>query len=263
MSTGEAIIMGVLEGLTEFLPISSSGHLIVVREWLGIPLVGGLAFDAALQGAATLAIVVYFWKDLWGYAAALLRPQSPLGREALYLVLATIPALAIGMLAEPYLETSLRSAYVVAITLIVGSFVMVIGELSYATRKTADQNLSALRALCIGFFQSLALLPGMSRSGMTMVGGMIMGLSREHATRVAFLLGAPLLLGSAGKKILDMVQGTAGPVDVYGLLVASVVAFVVGLAVIHFLLQYLRTHTLWVFIWYRVILALVILATIT
>jgi undecaprenyl-diphosphatase len=140
---------------------------------------------------------------------------------------------------------------------------MVLGELSYATRKTADQNLSMMRALCIGFFQSLALLPGMSRSGMTMVGGMVMGLSREHATRVAFLLGAPLLLGSAGKKILDIVQGTEGAVDVRALLIASAVAFVVGLAVIHFLLKYLRTHTLWIFIWYRVALALLILATIT
>jgi undecaprenyl-diphosphatase len=247
MTTIEAIILGVLEGLTEFLPISSSGHLIVVREWLGIPLVGGLAFDAALQGAATLAIVVYFWKDLWGYAQALLRPRSPLGKEALYLVLATIPALVLGILVEPYLDAT-RSAYIVAITLIVGSFVMVLGELSYATRKTADQNLSMMRALCIGFFQSLALLPGMSRSGMTMVGGMVMGLSREHATRVAFLLGAPLLLGSAGKKILDIVQGTEGAVDVRALLIASAVAFVVGLAVIHFLLKYLRTHTLWIFI---------------
>jgi undecaprenyl-diphosphatase len=262
MTTTEAIILGALEGLTEFLPISSSGHLIVVREWLGIPLVGGLAFDAALQGAATLAIVVYFWKDLWGYARALLSPRSPLSKEAFYLVLATIPALVLGILVEPYLEGA-RSAYIVAITLIVGSFIMVLGELSYATRKAADQNLSALRALCIGFFQSLALLPGMSRSGMTMVGGMVMGLSREHATRVAFLLGAPLLLGSAGKKIVDMFQGTEGAIDLYGLLVASAVAFVVGLAVIHFLLKYLRTHTLWIFIWYRVALALLILATIT
>jgi undecaprenyl-diphosphatase len=92
---------------------------------------------------------------------------------------------------------------------------------------------------------------------------MVMGLSREHATRVAFLLGAPLLLGSAGKKIVDMFQGTEGAIDLYGLLVASAVAFVVGLAVIHFLLKYLRTHTLWIFIWYRVALALLILATIT
>ena len=256
MTTFDAIILGIVQGLTEFLPISSSGHLIIAREVFGITTAGGLAFDAVLQCATALAIALYFWRDLYSLARGTLAREREALFEVLYLAVATVPAVLLGILLEEAMETVFRSVALVAGTLIVGSLIM--AAIEWIVRAQARSELTAPRAISIGLFQALALVPGMSRSGMTIVGGMLAGLSREAATRFAFLLGIPVLLGSGLKKILDIAQGTDSAGALMPLAVGGVVAFVVGLLVIHYLLKFLRTHTLMPFVWYRLALAAVL-----
>lgn len=257
MTTSDAIILGIVQGLTEFLPISSSGHLIIARELFGITTAGGLAFDAVLQCATAIAIVLYFWRDLWMLARGFFARDAAAMREVFYLVLATIPAVALGVLLEQAMETVFRNILLVIGALVVGS--AIIASIEWLVRTRGTEPLSVPRALGVGLFQSLALVPGMSRSGMTIVGGMLMGLSREAATRFAFLLGIPVLLGSGVKKIFDITHGGNIPVETSALVWGGCVAFVVGILVIHFLLKFLRTHTLMPFVYYRLALAVFLL----
>ncbi len=253
MTTFDAIILGIVQGLTEFLPISSSGHLIIAREVFGITTEGGLAFDAVLQCATALAIVLYFWRDLFALARGTFSRERRVLTEVLYLAVATVPAVILGILLEDAMETVFRNVALVAGTLVVGSVIM--AAIEWIVRAQARTEMTVPRAVSIGLFQALALVPGMSRSGMTIVGGMLAGLSREAATRFAFLLGIPVLLGSGLKKIFDIAQGTDSAGAIGPLVLGGMVAFAVGLLVIHFLLKFLRTHTLMPFVWYRLVLA--------
>jgi undecaprenyl-diphosphatase len=230
------IILGLVQGLTEFIPVSSSGHLIVAREFLTLH-GNDLAFDAVLQLATVLAVLVYFRKDLW----ALLFDWKKLK----IVVLATIPAVILGLLLENYMETVFRNVLLVAIMLVVGSFIMLLSEF-FATK---DKTLNLKNGFIIGVFQCLALIPGMSRSGMTISGGLFTGLDREAATRFSFLLSFPIIFGSGLKKVLDIQSFDLS----FGL--AFLTAFIVGLAAIHFLIKFLKTHTLRAFAWYRIFFA--------
>lgn len=231
-----AIILGIVQGLTEFIPVSSSGHLILAREFLSVH-GNDLAFDAVLQLATVLAVLVYFWKDLWG----LLYDWKKLK----IIILATIPAVVFGLLLEKYMETVFRNVLLVAIMLAVGSFIMLLSEYF----STKDKTLTLKNGFIIGLFQCLALIPGMSRSGMTISGGLFTGLSREEATRFSFLLSFPIILGSGLKKAFDIQSFDLS----FGL--AFLTAFIVGLAAIHFLIKFLKNHSLRAFAWYRILLA--------
>jgi undecaprenyl-diphosphatase len=257
-----AIILGAVQGLTEFLPISSSGHLLIVRDLLHLPLVGTLTFDAVLQCATVLAVLVYFARDLWGIVVSAFRyavgkPISEIERTYLWaIVLGTIPAIIFGVLLESKMDTVFRNVNLVAVALLAGSALM-----WYAQKKTeqsqGEKGLTIKKGIIIGFFQSLALVPGISRSGATISGGLLNGLSRAEATRFSFLLSVPILVGSGLKKLLEVdftaSSGTLGP-----LFIASIVSSLIGLLAIHYFIKYLKTHNLSVFIWYRVLLALVI-----
>ena len=245
----DAIILGIVQGLTEFIPVSSSGHLIVVRQFLGINTEGGLAFDAVLQLATTLAVILYFWKDIWN-----LRNNWKLIK---ILIIATIPAVVLGLLLEKKMETVFRDPKLVTVTLIFGALLMFVAERIYKSRFVNQNPLTLKRGFVIGLFQSLALIPGTSRSGSTVSGGLIMGLNREEATRFSFILSVPILLGTGAKKLLEIIKAGSfdgGPALAWG----SVTAFVVGLFAIHFLLNYLKKHTLNAFVVYRIILAVVL-----
>ncbi|MSR72999.1 undecaprenyl-diphosphatase UppP [Candidatus Parcubacteria bacterium] len=258
----EAIILGAIQGITEFLPISSSGHLIIIREVLGLKNVGSLSFDAVLQLATTLAVIVYFWKDL----IALVRVRDTKKKILIWaIVVGTIPAAILGFIFEQKIDSVFRNAHTVAWALIAGSVLFFIAERYSAQRalKNIDagligqqKELSVLRGFWVGCFQVLALIPGMSRSGSTISGGLLTGMKREEVVRFSFLLSVPILLGSGLKKLFDL--GASGTVDT-SLVVGSLVAFVVGLASIHFLIKYLQKHTLNVFIVYRILLAVVVL----
>lgn len=261
MDLASGIILGAVQGLTEFLPISSSGHLILAREVFGLETQYGLSVDAILQLATSLAILVYFWRDFWGIAVAAfnwLRGRVIPSKERILigaLVLGTIPAVILGLLLEPVMETTFRNAELVAWTLILGALFFYIAE-RLAKR---SQELNLKRGFWIGMFQALALIPGMSRSGSAIAGGLLLGLSRTQAARFGFMLGFPIIFGSGMKKLLEL--GFDGDLFVLGLplLAGAATAFIVGVLAIYGMMRYLKNHTLTVFILYRVILAVFVL----
>lgn len=259
MSYIDAIILGLVQGITEFLPISSSGHLILMRELLGLQTEGGLAFDAVLQLATTIAVILYFSKDLWLISQTALRKlgRLPVNQKEITLLYAlligTIPAVIFGLLLESLMETLFRSSILVAGVMILGSLLFVYAEWVY--HSSVPQNIMTVRkGLQIGFFQCLALVPGVSRSGASIAGGMLLGLSRIEAARFSFLLAIPIMLGAGSKKLIELLH-VGSSEDWTMVIVGSAVAFVTGMAAIHFLLSFIRRHTLWPFIWYRLLLA--------
>lgn len=259
MDITSSLILGIVQGATEFLPISSSGHLILAREVMGLNVSGGLAFDAVLQLATALAVFIYFRVDFWhliqAFVSLLLRKRAEAKEKTLLfaLILGTIPAMIFGLLLENYMETTFRTPLFVVVTLLLGSL------LFYVAERAGKQNeaLTVKKGLWVGFFQSLALFPGTSRSGATISGGLIFGLTREEAARFSFLLSFPIIFGSGLLKAFDMIHGGVGLGE--DLLVGSAAAFIVGICAIHYLLRYLRHHTLNIFIWYRIILAGIVL----
>jgi len=226
-----SIILGAVQGLTEFIPVSSSGHLIIVREILGLNGLYSLAFDAVLHLATSLAILIYFRKDIWRLLTTTY--NWTLGKEIeredrnllVALVLGTIPVVVVAFLFEGFITDEIRSPIVVAVALIAGSIVFWIAE------QMAEQNrhLTPRRGALAGIFQIFALLPGISRSGITISGGLFMGLNRETATRFSFLLAFPLVFGVGLKKLYDLgVDGLL--VDLGGtLMVGFITAFVFGI----------------------------------
>lgn len=253
MDSWSAVVLGVVQGITEFLPISSSGHLILARDVFSFATEYGLAIDAVLQLATVLAVIVYFYKDLLSIVT---ERKYALG---LALLVGTVPAIMVGLFVEDLMETVFRSAHLVAYALLAGSVILLAAEY-YGRRTSIDRHIGWREGLVVGFFQCLALVPGMSRSGMTISGGMFLGLTREEAARFGFLLAVPILLGSGLKKLLDL--ESTGVLTTIGmpLLIGSLSAFVSGIIAIHVLLLIVRRTPLTVFVVYRVLIAVLILA---
>jgi undecaprenyl-diphosphatase len=263
MSLLTAIILGVLQGVTEFLPISSSGHLILAREFFGLVTPHPLAVDAVLQLATILAVALYFRKDLLGIAFSALRmlarkPVEAADRVMVWAIaLGTVPVVAAGLLLEDLMETTFRDAALVAVTLILGGAFMLCAE----RQAKQDKPLTVRKGVGIGLFQMLALVPGVSRSGATISGGLFLGLTREAAARFSFLLAFPAIAGSGLKKLLELGGDAALPAIAVPLALSFATSFVVGLACIHVLLRYLRSHSLRAFAWYRFALAAAVIFT--
>jgi undecaprenyl-diphosphatase len=259
MELVDAIILGLVQGITEFLPISSTGHLVLAREWLMIEGINALAFDAILHFATTAAVILYFWSDLWRLLQVALRklgrlPVAQKDMILLYaLIIGTIPAVIIGVILEPFVVANLQTASIVAMVLFCASIFFLYTEWRY-TVAPPRETLTLKKGLQIGCFQALALLPGMSRSGTTIAGGMLLGLTRIEATRFSFLLAIPITLGVGIKKTLDLMQ-TDGEVEWTLIAAGASVAFVTSLFVIHFFLAFIRRYTLWPFVWYGIILS--------
>lgn len=255
----DAIVLGFIQGFTEFLPVSSSGHLIIFRDVFSLSADHALAFDAMLHLATLGAVVLYFSKDLWSLSQAFLRlvGRLPVNQKELTLlkalIIGTIPAATAGYFGEQLIETYVSSALAVVFLLCLAAFLFIFAEWRYLNNPVSA-NLNVNNAWYIGLFQMLALLPGFSRSGMTIAGGMLLGLSRYEAARFSFLLAIPIIAGAGTKKFIDLVAVSA---DVsWGVLWAgTAVAFVVAILVIHFFLSFIRRYTLWPFIWYTFILA--------
>jgi len=247
MTFFQSAILGLVQGLTEFIPVSSTGHLIIAREFLGLPLLGTISFDATLQLATALAVICYFWRDI----LSLYKNKKLL----LALIIGTIPAVIFGLLLEDYMDSNFRSVYVVAGSLIVGSVVFWLAE-KFAKQST---EINIKNSIIIGLFQCLALVPGFSRSGATISGGLFTGLKREEAARFSFLLSIPIILGSGLKKLFDIYSAGELATLESSLLIASIFAFVSGILAIHFLIKFLKNHSLNYFGVYRIILAIVII----
>lgn len=258
MSILEAILLGITQGVTEFLPISSTGHLILVRSLFSESAYGTLSFDAILQLSTTFAVLIYFRKDLLDilfsiYKFFIKREVDENFKLSIFIFIGTIPAIFFGILLEEKMNTVFRDVKYVSLFLILGGALMYFAE-RYHKNILNFQKLNFRNSLKIGLFQSLALLPGFSRSGSTISGGLFSSLGRVEAVRFSFLLSVPILLGTGIKKLTEIGSISNKP----ELLVSSLFAFIFGILSIHFLLKFLKSQKLYVFIIYRIILSFVI-----
>jgi undecaprenyl-diphosphatase len=247
-----AALLGVVQGLTEFLPVSSTAHLILVSDLLNLdPDRFGLSFDVALHLGTALAVLLYFARTWTGFAVDLFRGRW---RIPALIALGTAPAAIAGALFQSSIERELRGPLVVATGLVVGSIVFVAAE-AIARQRRAMTEVGLADALLIGVAQAIALIPGISRSGITISAGLARELRREDATRFAFLLATPVILGAGAKTLLDARKAAellAAP-DV--LAVGFVLSFLSGLAAVAFMVRFLRGHSLNWFVAYRLVLA--------
>ncbi len=263
MTTLDAIILGLIQGITEFLPVSSSGHLILVTDFLGVLSNSSLAFDAVLHLATATAVLLYFRRDFWLMFQALLRKLGRLPvdeREVarvVALLVGTVPAVIVGLLLEDIMATVFRNPLLVALSLVAGSLLFIFAEWRYYNT-VPHSEITLATGVKVGLFQCLALIPGFSRSGATIAGGMLMGLTRSEAARFGFMLAVPLLLGAGIKKLLELLA-VGGDISVSVIAIGAGTAFFVGLLAIHFMITFVRQYSLWPFIWYRLFLALMVI----
>ncbi|OAG27427.1 undecaprenyl-diphosphatase UppP [Thermodesulfatator autotrophicus] len=246
----EAIALGVLQGITEFLPISSSGHLILAEKFFNIKGTS-LTFDVFLHMGTLLAVLIYFWQD-WRNVLSFKRDEKNNPRLIFYLALATIPGVIAGLLLEDAVATVFRSAERVAFMLVFMSLPMILAEI-FSRQKASVYQLNLSKALVIGCAQALAVIPGTSRSGITMSAGMLVGLKRPEAARFSFLLSAPIIAGAGLYEALKVWQGGEHFSIVY--VIGFLASFISGIAVIAWLLRFLRAHTFYPFVIYRILLA--------
>ncbi|ACF46710.1 undecaprenol kinase [Prosthecochloris aestuarii DSM 271] len=275
MSLFEAIILGIAQGLTEFLPISSTAHLRIVPALAGWQ-DPGAAFTAIVQIGTLIAVLIYFFRDIVTISGAVIKGlmnASPLGtpdaKMGWMIAAGTIPIVVFGLLFKTEIETSLRSLYWISAALITLAIILSLAEWLIKKRIAKGiepKSMSDIRwkeALIIGLVQSIALIPGSSRSGVTITGGLFMNLSRETAARFSFLLSLPAVFAAGIYQLYKSWDSLmASTNDLVNLIVATLVAGIVGYASIAFLITFLKQHSTAVFIIYRIALGLTILALI-
>jgi undecaprenyl-diphosphatase len=262
----EAIVLGIVQGLTEFLPISSTAHLRIVPAFAGWE-DPGAAFTAVTQLGTMLAVLFYFREDLRRIARAWLvslrRPRLRRGLDARlgwYIVLGTVPIGIFGVLFKDQIETGARDLYLIGTALIVLGLILLLAERVGTHDRTIEQ-VRTRDGFTIGLAQALALVPGVSRSGATITAGLFMGLDRPAAARFSFLLSVPAVVLSGLLELGTILEGKEGETtSLFGLAVATLLAFASGWASIAFLLRFLATHSTAVFVVYRVVLGALVLA---
>jgi undecaprenyl-diphosphatase len=264
----QAIILGVVEGLTEFLPVSSTGHLTIAEQVLNLKVdsLGVTAFTAIIQVGAILAAIIYFWRDIVAIVAAFFRGlfsasarQDPEWRMSLAVIVGSVPIAVVGLLAKSFIEGPLRSLWVVAVGLIAWSGVMVFAERA-GSQQRGEKDVSVRDGLFIGVAQVFALIPGVSRSGATISAGLLRNLDRLTATRMAFFLGIPALTAAGALEAVSARKDVAATVGWGPTAVGTAVSFVVGYASIAWLLKFVTRHSIAVFVWYRIGLGLLLIA---
>ena len=266
MTITEAIVLGLVQGLTEFIPVSSTAHLLIVPSVLGWgdP---GAAVSAVIQFGTLLAAIIYFFRDvirlIGGFFRGLMtrRPLADVdSREAWLVVIGTIPIVVLGLLFKKHIESTFRGLWIVTTMVIVVAILMQVAE-AYAKRRQMRgfDDMTVTDAVAIGLGQCLALIPGSSRSGSTIMPAIFRGIDRPTAARYSFLLSIPAV-GGAGFLELFKERHALGALGWPPIIVAIVVAFISGYASIWFLIRYLRTHTTHVFIYYRYVLGAAMIA---
>ena len=263
----QAIVLGIVQGLTEFLPVSSSGHLIVVPELLGWddPFIESLAFSVMLHIATLLALLIYFrsdWLRLIPAGLATLRDRSfrgdPDRKLAWLLAASTVPAVIVGVLLNDLIETAFREPRLVAMTLVAGAAVLWVAD-RLGSRQREISGLTFPAAIGIGAAQALALVPGVSRSGISISAGLLAGLNREAAARFAFLMATPITAGAGLWELRKIIAGEVGvELPIVPLLAGMAASLVAGLLAIAVLMRYLRTNGVGIFVAYRIALAALI-----
>jgi undecaprenyl-diphosphatase len=253
---------GMVQGLTEFLPISSSGHLLLLHDIIKLN-VDSLSFDASLHLGTLLALFLFFYKDIYRLIIAFFRSiakrkvQESFEKLSWFIVIGSIPAAILGYFFESKIETVLRNPWIVVTTLVIGGLLFFLVERKGAKQKTIE-TMSMKDAIAIGCAQALALIPGLSRSGITITAGMAWGFTRYDAARFSFLLSLPVVLGAGLKKLLDVYEiGFTGN-EMLIFIVGIVSSAVFGIFAIRILLRYTQKHSLNVFGYYRIVLALIV-----
>lgn len=264
MSWFEAIILGIVQGLTEFLPVSSTAHLRIAPAFLGWDDPGAL-FTAVIQLGTMLAVVIFFWRDLvritGTWTASLRRPElrgELDARMGWYVIIATVPIGVAGLAFRDQIENGARNLYLIGATLIVLGLILLAAE-KVGTRSRPLTEVGLRDAVWVGIAQALALVPGTSRSGATITAGLFLGMEREAAARFSFLLSIPAIVLSGLFGLTELINGD-GDVSFLALAISTAAAFIVGYASIAFLLRYLASHSTMVFVIYRVALGALVLA---
>jgi undecaprenyl-diphosphatase len=259
----EAFVLGVVQGLTEFLPISSTAHLRIVPALLGWK-DPGAAYSAVIQLGTVVAVLAYFWKDIIKLTKAFVRglvDRQPFGTEdsrlAWFVGLGTIPIALCGLLLKEYIKTSLRSLYVISASLIILAIVLFFVE-RFASHKRTIGQLTLKDGIIVGLWQALALIPGSSRSGTTITGALSLGLRREDAARYSFLLSIPATTLAGLLEMKDLFEATSRP-SLGALVMGTVVSFIAGIVAISGLLRFLKNQSMFVFVVYRIVLGVLLL----
>ncbi len=261
MSLVESILLGIVQGLTEFLPISSSAHQRIVPALLGWE-DPGAAFTAVTQIGTETAVVIYFRHEVWAILTTWLRSlrdprlrSEPEARMGWYLIVATIPIAVFGLVFEHEIETGARNLWLIGTTLVVFGIVLGYADWRGSPHTRSIDQLSTRDGVLIGLAQSLALIPGVSRSGATMSAGLLIGLERPAAAKFGFLLAIPAVVASGVFQLQGIISGEEGGDEPLGyVLLATAIAFVVGYAAIAWFLRYLSHHSVRVFVGYRLAL---------
>jgi undecaprenyl-diphosphatase len=260
----EAIVLGIAQGLTEFLPISSTAHLRIVPAFAGWEDPGAF-FTAVVQLGTMLAVVIYFWRDLLRivrvWFLSLRRPElrgELDARMGWYVIVATIPIVIFGVAFRDQIETGARNLYLIGVMLIVLGLVLLAADWT-SKRVREVEDVGARDAIWVGLAQALALIPGTSRSGATITAGLFLGLKREAAARFSFLLSVPAIVLSGLYGLLEIFTGE-GDVSGGALAISTVFAFIFGYLSIAFLLRFLATHSMLVFVVYRLVLGAIVIA---
>lgn len=266
MSILDAVILGIIEGLTEFLPVSSTGHVTIAEKLLGLQIddPSVTAFTAIIQVGAIAALLVYFWSDLFRIARAwctgLVRPSTRSNvdyRLGWYIIVGSVPIGIVGLAARGIITGPLRNLWVVAVALVAWSAVMVFAE-RVAVQQREQSDLRLRDVLLIGLFQCMALIPGISRSGATISAGLLLKFDRVTATRLSFFLSIPALTAAGAFQAVDEADAISAGVGWGPTLVGMLASFVVAYAAIAWLLRFVAHHSIAAFAWYRVPLGLIV-----
>lgn len=261
----KAAIMGVVEGLTEFLPVSSTGHLILAGSLIGFTdsaIKSAKMFEIVIQAGAIIAVVIVYWQRVREALAGAASGDARQRRFVLNVLIGFLPAAMLGVLFSKAIKAHLFNAPVVATTFILGAFVILWAERRPAStvRIHSVDELTPLDALKVGLAQSLALVPGTSRSGATIIGGMLFGLSRKVATDFSFFLAIPVLIGASAYSLWKE-RAALSAADLPVLLVGTFVSFLAAWIVVRWLLRYIATHSFVPFAWYRIAFGVFVLVT--
>lgn len=249
------ILLGIVEGLTEFLPVSSTGHLILASELLGYDASVWAMFNVVIQLGAILAVIVLYWRTFWAVAMGLLKAEPVSWRFLRNLVIAFIPAAVIGLALHDHIEALLGAPRVVAVALIVGGIaILVIEKLVRETSIVGIAEIPILRVIGIGFIQCIAMIPGVSRSGATIMGALSLGVERRTAAEFSFFLAIPTMLGATTLELLKKGDQVATAAVSWGdIALGFIVSFIVALLVIKWFVGIVSRHGFAPFAWYRIV----------
>lgn len=262
-----ALIFGIVQGITEFLPISSSGHLIILHNFFELPIENKMAFDVTLHLATILSVLICFFEEVkklvCSFVKSLKGKKDDYSKTAWLLVIATIPAAFFGYLFDDLIEEGIHRSQEIGIIVVIAMLILVAILFIIVERKKPQEglftSLSLKNALLIGFAQALALIPGTSRSGVTILAGLQAGLKRSEALKFSFLLSIPIVLGASAKKIPSLFEQGIVVQELTIVLVAFVSALLTGLWVIRFFLKYAQNNSLNIFAYYRIALAMILI----